>query len=165
MRRTPKLRMVPVKINGKAFWQVIAPKPEGKGWTRRTFKLKSEAKGHLEQVEVDLLNRGTKGLSFTDRIRADTAAALEILSPFGITLTDAARAYVKAHERELKSEELSVAIAKFLVSKQIDGSRPRYKKDLRVRLNRFAEDFPNRSIASFTAGEIDDWLASLGVAP
>jgi Phage integrase, N-terminal SAM-like domain len=52
-----------------------------------------------------------------------------------------------------------------LAAKQADHLRPRYLKDLRVRLTRFSESFKDRKLADITTGEIDSWLRSLRVAP
>ena len=165
MRKSTKPRLVQVNVNGQAFWQVIAPRPEGRGRTRKTFKHLPEAKTYFENVQVDFLNRGLGGLAFTDSVRSDAAAALDILQPFGITLADAARAYAKTHKLQTTSESLIVALDRFLAAKDADGSRPRYVNDLRARLGRFVQDFPDRTVASVTAGEVGDWLGGLAVAP
>src|SRR5262249_6083436 len=153
MPRSTKLRIVQVKIKGRLFWQVIAPAAAGKGWTRRTFKDRAQAKAHFEHLEIELLNRGRVGLAFGGALRLDAAAAFEILAPFNISLSDAARSYAAAHERELKSETIANAISYFLQSKEFDGARPRYAGDLRIRLRRFSQDFDdNRKVASFSPG-------------
>jgi integrase len=165
MPRSTKLRVVQVRIKGKLFHQVIAPAAAGKGWTRRTFKNKAEANALFEHLSIELANRGSRGLAFSDTLRFDALAAVEILAPFRVTLTDAARAYAAAHERELKSETVQNAISYFLTAKEIDGARPRYLKDLRERLGRFGREFGERKVASVSAGEIHDWLSGLGLAP
>ncbi len=43
-------------------------------------------------------------------------------------------------------------------AKEKDELRPRYLKDLRVRLNRFSQSFGERTVASISAGEINEWL-------
>jgi integrase len=92
-------------------------------------------------------------------------AALDILAPFcGVSLIDAAKYYASHHVTILGSKSVSEAITKLLKAKEANGMSPRYLKDLRVRLSRFAEDFGERKISDLGAPEIGDWLRALSLA-
>jgi type I site-specific restriction endonuclease len=92
-------------------------------------------------------------------------AAARVLEPFEATLLEAAKFYAEHLSRVNKSETVAKVVKEILASKEHDNLRPRYLSDLRVRLNRFAESFGERKIASLTAGEIDGWLRGLQVKP
>ena len=161
MRKT-KLRLVknPVMVNGKPFYLVRFPKPDG-GGGRRHFKSKVDAQGFLQLKSVEIENFGASAAALTERDRAEYLDCVELLEPYGISLRDAVKKIIP----ELKSKSQSVAltdgVAEFLKAKEKDGASKRYLKDLKNRLNIFCRAFPDEVVASFSTSKIDDWLRDL----
>jgi hypothetical protein len=164
-KRLKGLSLFKVQIGGHEYWRVVVPQVGGQRWTK-TFKDKRQAEAFYE-CEHDLLkNSGRRSFALADRQRQDAQAAIEQLSPFsGVSLLDAARFYVAAHEAVNRSCTVAEAIKALLATKEADGRRHRYILDLRTRLKRFAEDFGERILASITGPEIGAWLRSLAAAP
>jgi integrase len=100
-----------------------------------------------------------------EKLRADALEAARILTPYGVSVLEAARDYVRRRELVDRSETVSNAIQAFIAAKKVDGSSQRYLWDLKSRLGRFAETFGSRKVADIVPGEIADWLRALGQAP
>ena len=84
---------------------------------------------------------------------------MRLLEPFeGKTILDAAKFYANHLRQQTASEKVSLAVQEFLAAREKDPLRPRYLKDLRVRLNRFSRSFGKRTIANISPGEISEWL-------
>lgn len=154
-----------VHIKGQLFWQVNFPiehkEVDGKHvrfQKRKTYKDRQEAETAAEQARIQVKNDGRRSFSLPDAVRRDAMAAVKELEPFGCSLLDAAKAYAQALRQQSASEKVSVALRAFLAAKAKDNLRPRYLKDLRVRLNRFSDSFGERSLASISSGEINAWL-------
>jgi integrase len=169
-----KLRYEPykVRIGGRVMWQVNlesqSTQRNGRQVRirpRRTFASVEEARSFAELKRIERKNHGTQGVSMPERLRADAFEAAEILRPFGLTLTQAARECAARRELSRKSETVQNALTSFLQTKTDDRVRKRYLEDLRWRLGRFARDFAQRKVCDLTAGEIDSWLRALGQAP
>jgi integrase len=162
-----------VQIDGKTYWQVsigseIRERADGRRVRirlRRTFRDAAEAKTFSERKRIERLNFGTAGVSMDEQLRSDAIAAQKILAPFGISILDAAREYVRRAQLLSKSETVGAAVSALLEAKGADHLRPRYLNELRIRLRRFSERFETRKLADITSGEMDAWLRSLDVAP
>src|SRR6266404_5494745 len=166
-RQKPKIRgltIFPLKIKGVDSWRVVTPKTGGGRWVK-TFREEKKARGFYEQQYDLVRNAGVAGFSLSEHQRVDAKAALEILIPFGATLQQAAQFYALQHEATIESQTVSEATRKLLSAKKADGMSARYLKDLRNRLDRFAEIFGERKIGELTAPEIAEWLRGLGLAP
>jgi integrase len=175
IKRRGKDRFEPRKtlVNGEIYWQVNLPLQyktvDGqrvRTQKRRTFRDRQEAETVADQARVDAKNFGRSAFTMPEQLRADAYAAAKVLKSFDeATLLKAAEFYAKHLKQERSSQKVSVVVKELLAAKEHDNLRPRYLKDLRVRLNRFAGTFGERKIASITAGEIDSWLRSLPVKP
>jgi integrase len=166
-RQKPKIRgltIFPLKIKGVDSWRVVTPKTGGGRWVK-TFRDEKKARGFYEQQYDLVRNAGVAGFSLSEHQRVDAKAALEILTPFGATLQQAAQFYALQHEATVESQTVTEATRKLLGAKKADGMSARYLKDLRNRLDRFAETFGERKIGELTAPEIAEWLRGLGLAP
>src|SRR5262249_22834890 len=71
-------------------------------------------------------------------------------------------AFLKASEKSCRAVQL---VKELLAAKKADGASQPHLVDLRVRLNKFAEKFDGKPVATITSAEIDDWLRSLPVSP
>lgn len=153
-------------VNGEVFWQVNLPIEykivDGKRvrvQKRRTLKDREEAETIAEQARIQDKNDGRRSFAIPNDVRRDALAAVRLLEPFeGKTILDAVKFYADHLRRQTSSEKLSLAVQEFLSAREKDPLRPRYLKDLRVRLNRFSQSFGERTIASISAGEISTWL-------
>jgi integrase len=171
-RKKQKFEPYKVQIDGKTMWQVnlesqsfIRDGRRVRVRPRRTFSNVEEARTFADLKRIERKNHGTLSVSMPEKLRADALEAAEILRPFGIALSQAAREYAQRHELSSKSETVENAVASFLKAKQDDQARKRYLEDLRSRLGRFSRDFENRKISDLEPGEIDSWLRSLSLAP
>jgi len=146
-----------VKVR-ELYWQVHLPANADGVRKRRTFKDEAVAKTIAEQARIQVQNNGLKSLDIRDDLRQDAKTADRLLEPFGASLLDAVRFYVKHLQQQAKSETVSVAVASLLDAKQKDELRPRYLKELKIRLRKFSESFGDRTLASITTGELNSWL-------
>jgi len=147
-------------VKGVEYWMVTLPK-HGGGRIRRYFRTEGEAKTHLQEKRVELLNQGTASLAITDSQRVALLKAEELLSPYGKTIVDAAEFYVERNERIKNSRPVDDAITDFLVALKADGLSGRYQSDCKNRLARFRKSFGQRLVADISSSEIGDWLRSL----
>jgi integrase len=162
-----------VRIGDSIRWQVnleseYRVRPEGKRVRvrpRRTFSSAEEARLFARLKRVERENHGTAGVSMDEKLRGDTLEAQRILAPFGVTVLDAAKYYALQMRRLTESETVSTTVKALLEAKSTDNLRPRYLKDLRLRLSRFALSFGDRKLADIQPAEIDAWLRSLCLAP
>jgi hypothetical protein len=167
VKRRGKDRFEPRKtyVNGKLFWQVNLPSQleirdgrQVRVQKRETFKNRPEAQTAAEQARVMAKNNGVRAFAIPEDLRTDALAAARVLQPLNATLLEAAKFYAD-HLRQIRaSQKVSVVIKELLSAKEHDNLRPRYLKDLRVRLNRFAESFGDRTISDISGGEINAWL-------
>jgi integrase len=152
-------------VNGEVYWQVNLPieykivdGQRVKVQKRRTLRDRQEADTIAEQARIQAKNDGRKSFTIPDDVRRDALAAAKELEPFGATLIEAAKFYVDHLRRQTASQKVSAAIEEFLAARGKDELRPRYLKDLRIRLNKFSQSFGDRTLASISAGEIGAWL-------
>ena len=173
-KRRGKDRFEPRKtyVNGEPYWQVnlLSKKEEHDGSgvlirQRKTFKDYAEAKAVADQARVAAKNLGKNVFAMPEQLRVDAQRSTEILKPFGVSITDAAKFYAEHLRRVQTSQKVPVVVDELLAAKQHDNLRPRYLSDLKARLRRFSESFHDRPIASITAGDINEWLRSLAVQP
>jgi integrase len=167
-RKRDKLDPRPVTIKGKQLFQVdlgISTK-DGKPFRqRRTFADIREAKAFADLKKVERENFGTKGISMPERLRGEAIECDRLLAPYGVSLLDVTRDWLKRHEQTMRSETAGNAFKAFMEAKAHDGLRPRYLGDLRVRVGRFAEAFANRRLAEIEPREIDRYLREMRVKP
>ena len=98
---------------------------------------------------------------FRPRSGEDAIAALAQLDGTGLTLAQA----VALARRHLRSPagNLTVtdAVAKLIAEKEAENLRERSVRDLRNRLNVFAQTFGDRNVADITQTEVERWLLDL----
>jgi integrase len=172
-RKKQRFEPFKVRIGGKVYWQVnlkseTVKRADGsveRIRPRRTFSNAEEAKTFADLKRVERANHGTLGVSMNETERGQFREAQAILAPFAATVVDAAREYAARRELTTKSETVTDAIASLLAAKAADNLRPRYLKNLRVDLTRFANDFGTRKLADISSAEIDRWLRGLGLSP
>jgi integrase len=172
-RKKQKFEPFKVKIGTKIYWQVNLESESVKRADgsvarvrpRRTFSTAEEARTFAQLKRVERANHGTVGISMDETERGQFREAQKILAPSGATVVDAAREYMAHRELVTTSETVTNAVTSLLAAKHSDNLRPRYLKNLRVDLTRFANDFGERKLAGISPIEIDRWLRGLGLSP
>ena len=151
------------KKNGRVYWRLRIPSPEGSGFRERQFASEAEALTAFEVAYIAHQNHGTSAAHLGARERGDAICALETLRPFGVSLSEAARFYHLHHINLGESKPVQDVVAELLRAKKQDGLSSRYLEDLSSRLGRFVQSFGTRKIAEITVDEIESWLRELSV--
>ena len=143
---------------GLTSW-IVDLRPYGK---RKYFSSKDAAVGEAQIQRIRLRKEGLEGFEFTLDQRTDALAALTVLAGSGLSLTDAAKIAVEFHGIRTSGISLKDAVAALLRAKGKKSDR--YQKELRLKLEKFARDFPDRKLADISVKEIQGWLAKRGAA-
>jgi integrase len=161
--RKLSLRIKKTRIDGKTYFQVTVPNPEGGRGKRKTFSSKTDAETYLAAAKIERENYGVAAFGISDTLRTDAVRAAEILSETGVTLTEAARAFLK--DWRLKKSGVPIAQAKdaFLASNA--KREKRHLTNLKTRLSHFAAAAGSKTTTEIEPGEISDFLASLTYEP
>ena len=165
--KTAKLSKKKVRIKGKdgkkqTFWKVISPKLGG-GSNRRFFKEESEADTHLELQQIQLANFGTAALSISEKLRVEAISCEEKLKAQGATLSQATDFYLAHLESTIKSVSVADAVAAVLKVKEGAGMSDLYLRDLKWRLGRLSQAFPDKRLSEISTDDIQGFLDGLGV--
>jgi len=132
---------------------------------RRFFEAKEPAKTFAALKNIELQRNGIEGAEFPTALRMMAQEAIETLKPFGKTIRDAVQHYAAFLKTSEKSCPAGQLVKELLAAKKADGASQPHLVDLRVRLNKFAEKFDGKPVATIRSAEIDDWLRSLPVSP
>ena len=144
--------------SGKPAW-VVDLRPYG---SRKHFRSKDEAVGEAQIQRIRLRREGLEGFEFTLDQRTDALAAMTVLAGSGLSLTQAAKIAVEFHGIQTSGISLNDAVAALLKAKSKRSER--YKKDLRLKLEKFSKDFPDQKLAEISVKEIKNWLKKRGAA-
>jgi integrase/recombinase XerD len=136
----------------------------GKERLRFSYKTKAEANGKAELLRTQRLNEGNSILDFSAADRVDAQAALELLRPHGASLRDAAAFYLRNVATISTAKTVGKAIPELLAAKEKDEASPRYRKDLRLKLQAFSQAFGDRPLHGITRSELLKWLYGLNVS-
>jgi integrase len=134
-------------------------------WERRFFRTKAEAETYAAQKEIELLNQGSEAMAFPTELRVMAQRAARQLAQYKKTISDAVDFYVRHLDATTRSVPLAVATRELIENRRAAGASARYYKDLRLRLTRFCNDFPGRTLADISTADVDRWLAALNLAP
>jgi integrase len=163
MRKTKLTPPTRIKIDGQIYWRIVAPSPTG-GRIRRTFKDRADARIFHEQCKVQIAQFGAQSMEISDRVRGHAIEGMKLLEPYGASLIDAVKHYVAHLESRRGGVPLSQAIDELLLNRKSVEVSARYVNDLRLRLGRFKEAFPDASTRSITTANVGSFLEGLGVA-
>lgn len=162
--QTLKLKVIKTKVRGEVKWCVRVPSLDGKR-TRRFFDSKQAAETFLQLKKTEQANFGVRGVSLTEQARADFMWCEAQLQPYGLTMRQAVETLLP----QLKAREhgLSVAdaVKRLIESKRAAGVSERHLYTIANRLTRFAAVYGERSLASFTLREVEQWLNTLPLGP
>ena len=90
-------------------------------------------------------------MEISDRVRGHAIEGMKLLEPYGASLIDAVKHYVAHLESRRGGAPLSQAIDELLLNRKSLEVSARYVNDLRLRLGRFKEAFPDASTRSLAS--------------
>lgn len=154
-----------VKIDGKLFFQVTTPNPDGGRPKRKTFSDRKEAETFVRIAKTEHENFGNAAFGITDRLRADAARAAEILKDTGASLVDAARFFRKHHDATQNGIPVADAVTRYLKSREKAIKNPVHAKTLKSRLELFATSAAQRTSAAITSDDVETFLDGLPYEP
>ncbi|MGC1324038.1 MAG: tyrosine-type recombinase/integrase [Candidatus Udaeobacter sp.] len=136
----------------------------GKG--RKFFKTRSEADAEAMRQRTLMERHGREAVGFSKGELSEFIEAKQKLSAYGETLREAVEFRID-HLDRVRRHGITVAqlVDEMREAKRKDGRSEVYLRDLRYRLNKFAEDFGRRPIAGITVAELDNWLRALPYSP
>ena len=141
-----------LRVSGKRVRRFFPTRRAAEAWLRVT----------LARVEKE---GAAAAVHMPEALRVEATAQAERLAPYGKTLSDAVNFYVEHLAAVARTCTVSALVKELLAAKAQDGASELYVKDLRNRLDRFAETFGERPVATVRAPEIDDWLRALDLSP
>jgi len=154
-----KLAVLPYRHHLK-YKFVLDLRAFGKG--RKFFKTRGEAEAERLRQKTALENHGREAIGLPQHELSDFIRGRTKLAEYGKTINDAIGFYVDHLERIRRCKTTVAELTKEVIeAKRRDGHSPRYISDLKLRLNRFSQDFGNQPIASITVEEVDNWLRAL----
>ena len=138
-------------IEKRDAWQVDARTKTG--GSRKFFKTRAAAETYAAQCRITRNNQGTAAFGNTE------------LAKYGKSIQQAIDFYL-VHLRAMeKSVSVSDAMEALIGARRSAGRTETYCYDLRRRLSRFQKGFPDATVATITAADIDAWLTGLNMAP
>ena len=136
---------------------MVDARMEGKG-QRFFLPTKSEAEGKAATLRTQRDNQGKAGVMMPERLRVDATEAQRILSPFGVTILEAARYFAQHAKPAGGSRTVEQLKSEFLKTKEESKRRPEYLRVQRVVLGKFASEFGAQQLNELSAERIDEWL-------
>ncbi len=146
------------------FKFVVASHVNGKR-QRKFFTTKKAAQTYAELKEIELLNQGVEGATFSTELRVLAQRAATLLEPFGKTILHAAEHYARYLRSISNNKKVSEVISELLDARAADGLSGDYLSDLKIKFDQFSKEFGDRMIAEITAKQISDWIRKLNVGP
>jgi len=160
--RTTKLKLSSVEIGGNRFFQVAFPKlPMGRG--RRTFKSKPEAQAFMNMKRVEIANHGLASATLTTQHRADFLWCEAQLKPYGLSVRQGIEKLLPQLQAREHGLSVGDAVKRIVNSKRAAKLSEKHLYTIENRLTRFAAEHPDRTLASFTLQEIEQWLNALPI--
>ena len=124
------------------------------------FKHQADAKSFANLKLVELTNEGRRHATISDAERRAIYEARDAGLDLASLITEAIKT------RRWSSVKLDALVDEFLDTKAAESRSGDHRKDLRLRLQRFATAQPRGVfVAQITVKDIDAWLTSLEVAP
>jgi len=138
---------VPARVAGVRLFKQFASVEKAEGW----------AKDQHAGAKKD----GQKHFLLSPSQREDAVAALSLLEGTGLTLAQAitlARKHVQSPAGNVTVED---AVNRLVTEKEAENLRERSVRDLRNRLDIFAQTFGEKSVGEITQTEVENWLRDL----
>jgi integrase len=144
--------------------------------------------GEQEAIEAatklarQMSERDVLSASMTREQSLEYAAAVQALSPYGVSVADAvskvaeclkelgnlpalsvAVQFYRQHHRETIKKPVAEVAAEFIKLKESRGASAEYLKDLRYRLNKFTGDC-HKAACDVTTADVQDWLDGVNLS-
>jgi integrase len=164
MRKT-KFRVRPYADSNRPKLKFVVNGRENGKRTRRFFETKKEADSYAQEKRIELENKGREAAEFPSWLRVMAEECNARLAEHKCTIKDATEhllAHIAATKKSCTASEL---VEKLRAAKKTDGASVRYLQDLKSRLDRFADDFDGRLVATITTARLDEWLRGLNASP
>lgn len=158
----PRIR--PVTVKGSAFYQVDG-RPHFK---RKTFSLLADARTQAEKWENTRARYGTAGKYISEKDASKFAEALSILSPHGVSITDAARFYAAhlATEKLRASGKPTAEAAKEWVASYDSKDRDaRTRQEIKSVAGIFSATLGHLKLSDLTPALLIKWVEGYEVQP
>jgi site-specific recombinase XerD len=127
----------------------------------KQFPSLESAEAWAKEQHAGAKKDGQKHFALSPSQREDAVGALSLLDGTGLTLSQA----VSLAKRHLRSAARNVtvkeAIDKMIAEKEEENLRERSVRDLRNRLNIFAQTFGEQNVAEVTQTDVERWLRDL----
>lgn len=128
------------------------------------FKTKAEADDWARKREAETLAHGTDS-TLTAVERSVVIETREVLAELGLTLRDAVTFTVDHYRRIRRSCTVAQLAETAVATRTRAGLSDRHLRDLQGKLQRFVKTFGQRSVATITRQEVEDWLYGMKLAP
>jgi integrase len=129
---------------------------------RKQFKTRDQAVKYRTSLREAKRSKGHLALLLDPKQLVDAKEAHDLLAPFGISLVNAAKEYIRIAKPAGGRHTVQEVVNELMAAKTESGLSARYLKDLRLKYAAFARDFGPRNIAEVRAPELDKWFATLG---
>jgi hypothetical protein len=101
---------------------------------------------------------GVPAASAPSSVREEAARLVELLKPYGASLTEAVEHYVKTVLKFRNAPKIEEIVKAHLVAATQNGLRASTLRDLKSCLGQFSEAFPNRTLSSITLNELEQFI-------
>ena len=125
---------------------------------RHSFKTREAADAFAELKRTERNNQGMRAVMLPAATRTDALKAEEILHGHGITLTEAAQYFFDHVIAYRNAPTIQQIVNQMVDNAKRNNRRDRTVIDLKSRLNKFAEEFPNSRLSEVTVDEVKDWM-------
>jgi integrase len=158
--RHPQLRIVEYRHSATAKYVIEGVRVNGKR-KRLFFRTEAKAEKELARLKIKQRKEGQNALSLSDSLRIMALECAEKLKPFGKSIEDATKYYLKFLRDAERSVSVSALIDQYLATQDRLKRSQTHISDLRQRLGRFKEDFGERPIRTIATNELEKWLHAL----
>jgi hypothetical protein len=125
------------------------------------FATKDEATGWAEQQRKKRKNEGDSAFGLSAELRIDAQPASELIAPYGVSLRECASFYVRHAATATGDRTIKQIVDELLAVKKASGMSARYLKDLRIRVNIFAQTFGGEKAINISQQKVDDWIIAI----
>ena len=125
---------------------------------RYSFKTKGEADSFAQLKRTERSNQGAKAILLSAATRQDAIAAEKLIKEHGVTLVESAQYYLDHVIAYRTAPTIGEIVNRMVANAEKNNRRERTVVDLKNRLHKFADDFPNTRLSEITIDEIKDWL-------
>ncbi len=164
MSASPIVRLRTRTINGKPVtdYCIDCGRIDGK---RKQFYRKTKAEAEAKAREMRDLHKkvGDLATKLTSEQIRDAARAVQMLEPYGVTVSQAAKAYIG--DMGTRRVSITAAYAKYLDQKNNANLRERSIQDIESRLGNFVERYGNNQVDAASQRAIEASLNQLNGGP